>query len=183
VFSDGLVNPSLIADVGTGSGVLAVTLALRFPGCLIVGSDISMEALAIASGNRLRHQAENLELVAGDLLEPFMAGRAGFDGMVANLPYVPSREIQDLQPEVSEGDPRLALDGGPDGLRLVERFLGSAGSLLLGGGFLALELGTEQTGPVRDAMTAAGIWKDVSILDDLTGRPRFVTARKRDGGI
>lgn len=178
LFSEGLGNPSLIADVGTGSGVLAVTLALRFPECLIVGSDISIEALALASRNRLRHRAENLQLVAGDLLEPFISGRAVFDGMVANLPYVPSGEIQGLQPEVSKGDPRIALDGGPDGLRLVERLLDSAGSLLAGGGFLALELGTEQTGPVRDGMAAAGLWEDVSIEDDLTGRPRFVTARR-----
>jgi release factor glutamine methyltransferase len=158
---------------------MAVTLALQHSRALVIGSDISPSALALADMNRCRYAAANLLLVAADLLEPFAPHRASFDGIVANLPYIPSGQIDGLQPEVSRGDPRLALDGGPDGLATVMRLLVSVHCIMKDNGLLALELDPEQTDKVRRTLEEQGSWMSVTVHDDLTGLPRFVTARRR----
>ncbi|MBN2586750.1 MAG: peptide chain release factor N(5)-glutamine methyltransferase [Candidatus Fermentibacteraceae bacterium] len=178
LFVRGLHDPGLLLDAGTGSGVVAVTVALTFPAALVIGSDVSREALSLAVRNRDRYGACNLLLVMGDLLQAFRPGGTALDGIVANLPYVPSREIDDLEPEVSMGDPRLALDGGDDGLDLVREFLASAHLYMRDGGLLALELDTEQVRPVHGMLKECGYWTSTSMHEDLTGRDRFVTARR-----
>ncbi len=178
-FVGGLHDPGLLLDAGTGSGVVAVTVALTFPAALVIGSDVSREALSLAVRNRDRYGAGNLLFVTGDLLRAFRSGRTAFDGIVANLPYVPSRQIEDLEPEVSRGDPRIALDGGGDGLDLVRKLLASVHLFLGEGGLLALELDTEQVRPVCGMLMEYGHWASTLTHEDLTGRERFVTARKK----
>lgn len=179
----GLNDPEYLLDAGTGSGVIAVSLALEFPRAAVIGLDVSPAALVLAGENRGIHGAFNLHLVAGDLTDPFMTAEGVFDGIVANLPYIPSTDIDGLQPEVRNGDPVLALDGGEDGLELVDRLLSSAPSLLKRNGLLALELDPRQTGQVYRRLTDDRKWTDAAIHDDLSGRPRFATARRMDGFV
>ena len=167
-----------LADVGTGSGALAVTLALELDGAQVVASDRSVAALAVARANASRHAVgARLRWVAADLL----AGLVGpFALIVANLPYVRRSELESLAPEVRYHEPRLALDGGPDGLALNRRLLASARRCLLANGALLLEMGEEQ-GPAlrceaRDTFPGA----DVAVLKDLAGRDRVVRVVGRE---
>ncbi|MCK4806531.1 MAG: protein-(glutamine-N5) methyltransferase, release factor-specific, partial [Candidatus Aegiribacteria sp.] len=99
------------------------------------------------------------------------------DGIIANLPYIPSDQIHDLEPEVRNGDPLIALDGGAYGLDLVSSLTASAPAVLRKGGVLALELGREQVETVSGILEKDPLWEDVSAYNDLAGRPRVVTAR------
>lgn len=179
IFSRDLSEPEYLLDVGTGSGVIAISLALEFPRAVVIGMDVSLSALRLARENRGIHRALNFHLVAGDMTDPLMAAAGIFDGVVANLPYIPSQEIEKLQPEVRKGDPFIALDGGEDGLKLVNRLLSSAPLLLKRNGLLALELDPVQTGSVYRKLTDERRWTAAAIHDDLAGRPRFATARRK----
>ena len=132
----------LVIDVGTGSGAIACTVALQAPEARVVGVDLSADALAVADANRRRlGLADRVRLVRGDLLA-WLGGPA--DLIVANLPYLPSGRIAQLQPEVAHFEPRMALDGGSDGTELVRALLAGAGHLVRPGGTLLLELDPEQ---------------------------------------
>jgi release factor glutamine methyltransferase len=164
-----LPTPRII-DVGTGSGAIAVALAVKLPQACIVAADISWEALVIARANAQRHGvAERLSFVLADLLE----GLAGpFDAIAANLPYINREELAAL--EVGRWEPLVALDGGPDGLDMVRRLLQQAPSRIAPGGLLVLEIGSDQGARAaalcRDAFPLAR----VSILPDLAGRERVI---------
>jgi len=166
--------PSRLLDAGTGSGVIGISLALEFPDSLVAGTDVSMEALRLAAVNRERLSAGNFLPVLCDLAGPF-SPRTPFDGIVANLPYVCTGELDGLEPEVRDWDPRAALDGGPDGLDLVRRLVSSAPPLLVPGGILALEIDPSQAHVVVDLLGRAG-WSEVRVLPDLSGRDRIITA-------
>lgn len=182
IFMKGLSNPQYLLDLGTGSGVLAVSLALEYPEATVIASDLSAEALKIAIRNIRSAGADNVHPLRMDMLEALNHETACFDGIVANLPYVPSEQLPSLQPEVRDGDPWIALDGGSDGLRLVSILIGSAPVFMRDQGFIALELASGQVDMVAVRMSESASWKDVKTHRDLTGRKRFVTA-KRDGGI
>jgi release factor glutamine methyltransferase len=173
-----LLSPSYILDVGTGSGVIAVSLALEFPAAVVIGTDISREALTISRRNRKLFGAENLSFIGTDLLKAFGRDSRVFDGVIANLPYIPSSQIRDLEPEVRDGDPLVALDGGTDGLELVSELIDTVPGILREGGVLALELDREQVMTVSDILTRDPLWSDVKTLRDLAGRLRVVIARK-----
>jgi len=173
-----LEKPRLLLDAGTGSGILAASLALEYPSALVIGTDISLAALTIAKCNMIRHGIENVQLVGADLLKPFRAGAARFDGVIANLPYIPSLEIETLEPEVSFGDPRIALDGGIDGLDLVRILLEQVPSMLKRNGVLALELASDQVPIVEEWLSNSNSWCCVESANDLTGRRRIVLAGK-----
>jgi release factor glutamine methyltransferase len=165
-------TPSLtIVDVGTGCGAIALALATRLPSVQIIATDISPAALALARGN-----AEGLGLTSsvrflcGDLLAPL---EQPVDIVVANLPYVRSAEWESLPVEIRCYEPREALDGGPDGLRLIERLLRQAPPLLRSRAALLLEIGYEQ-GPSVVALAtdvfpqaAIEVKKDLASLDRL----------------
>ena len=157
-----------IADVGTGSGALALALAKERPEAQIFATDVSPDALAVARAN-----AERLGLAVtfleGDLDEPLTPG---FDLIVANLPYIPTGEIAGLSADV-RSEPHLALDGGADGLGLVRRLVEKAPGLLLPGGCLALEIGAGQAGATTDLLAAAGLY-DIRARRDLGGIERVV---------
>jgi release factor glutamine methyltransferase len=137
------------ADVGTGSGCIAVALAVNIPDLKILASDLSAEALQLAGDNARRHEVwERLSLVQADLLP--LAGRS-FDLICANLPYIPSRKLKGLK--VSAHEPLLALDGGPDGLDLIRRLLDRAPESLAPDGLLLLEIEASQ-GPASSSWRA-----------------------------
>ena len=168
-----LINPGNgpVLDVGTGSGILALALARRFPALEIVAIDVSEAALAVARKNL--EGAPNVRLVRGDLLEDSsIPARAQL--IVANLPYIPAGEIDGLMREVRH-EPRLALDGGPDGLDLIRRLVAqSAGRTR----FLALELGDGQAAEVKTLCQSAG-YDLIRVLPDLTNRERILVAEYR----
>jgi release factor glutamine methyltransferase len=124
-----------IIDVGTGSGVIAVSLAAELPGARVIATDISMEALKIARKNAQIHQQERITFIQSHLMAPF---NAQFDLICANLPYIPSRMLENL--EVAKWEPQLALDGGESGLDLIERILVQAKMNLTHGGMILLEI-------------------------------------------
>lgn len=160
-----------IADVGTGTGCIAITLATRFPHRHFVAVDISGPALEVARANIHHHQVEaRVQLVQGNLLQAFAS--QPFDLICANLPYIPSRALKDLA--VFDNEPTLALDGGPDGLYLVGQLLGHAHRRLAPGGLLLLEIEARQ-GPTAQSM-ARNIFPQasVSLHKDLAGHDRLV---------
>ena len=161
-------------DVGTGSGVIALTLAAERPGARVQAVDRSPNALSLARENAARlGLAERVEFFQGDLL----AACAGpFDLVAANLPYIPSRDIAGLSREVRH-DPMMALDGGPGGLDLVGRCIQEAFARLVSGGRTALEIGHDQAASVRDLLTAAG-FTSVEIVPDFQSHERFLFAVK-----
>lgn len=159
-----------LLDVGTGSGVIAVTLALANPDATVVATDLSPAALELARENAATLGA-NVEFLEADLLPP---GDARFDVIVANLPYIPSAEIAGLSREVQR-DPASALDGGEDGLDLVRRLVDLAPARLEPISHLLLEIGHDQAAMVADLLTARG-YREVTIARDYPGVERFVLA-------
>ena len=166
--------PPRIADVGTGSGAIIVSLGKRLPGTALYAVDASADALAVARANAERHGVR-VTFLEGDLAEP-LAAFAPFDLIVANLPYIPSAEIATLAPEV-RAEPHAALDGGPDGLDLIRRLVAAAPTLLAPGGALALEVGAGQAATVAAICVAAGL-ADIQQRRDLGSVDRVVSARK-----
>ncbi|MEW6325894.1 MAG: HemK/PrmC family methyltransferase, partial [Nitrospirota bacterium] len=134
-------GPPWFLELGTGSGGVAIALAGAVERAIGVAIDCSADALAVARRNVARHGlAGRIQLMRGDLCAA-LKHTDRFDLIVANLPYVPTSDIAGLQAQVRDWEPRLALDGGPDGLRLIGRLLRTAGPLLSAGGRLMLEIG------------------------------------------
>lgn len=159
-----------IVDVGTGSGCIALSLAAAWPEAEVYAADISDDALALAGENAARlGLAERLKVFKSDLLGEVSGP---FDLVVANLPYIPSGEIAGLQREVQR-DPLLALDGGEDGLVLIEKLITQASAKLNSGGTLAMEYHLSQTEKIVSLLEAAG-FRDIRPVKDYQGNDRFV---------
>ncbi len=161
-----------VLDIGTGSGCLAVTLALEWPQAKVVAVDLSLPALAVAKANARRLQAR-VCLAASDLVEAVVGP---FDLVIANLPYVPDPEIPRLAPEVSRFEPRLALAGGADGTHLLVRLLGDLSHLLVPGGHALLEVGPGQITALEPHWLVAGLQR-VAVMADPAGTPRVLHLR------
>jgi release factor glutamine methyltransferase len=168
-------SPNRIVDVGTGSGCLAIALACAVPSAQVVGTDLSLPALDVARRNAARHGVSGrVTFVQADLLDGLDA-RA--DLIVANLPYVPSREADLLQPEVRQYEPGAALFGGEDGLAVIRRLFSSAAGHLAGDGLLVVEFGFGQEGLLRTSAAGAG-WQVMRIREDLQSIPRVAVVRR-----
>jgi release factor glutamine methyltransferase len=164
----------LVVDVGTGSGCLAIALAKRLPKARVAAVDISAEALAVARRNaELNGVAARIEFLEADLLGFPVEGASL---IVANLPYVRSGDIEGLEPEVRH-EPRVALDGGPDGMALIDRLLPQAFTALKPGGKICLEVGYDQAAKTASRLKKAG-FAGVETRRDINGVERFVGGKK-----
>ena len=167
--------PVAVADVGTGSGCIAVSLAVRLPGARLLATDVSPAALAVADENIRRHGvAGRVRLLSGHLLQPLPYR---VDLIVANLPYVPTGRFDGLQPEVRDYEPRLALDGGPDGTDLLRPLLRQAGAYLRPGGAVMLEIDEEQGCTMAQEARSAFPAASVRVRRDLAGRDRVLVVQ------
>ncbi|OIB04165.1 protein-(glutamine-N5) methyltransferase, release factor-specific [Paenibacillus sp. LC231] len=163
-------------DIGTGSGAIAITLALQEAAWDLLASDISPEALEVAARNA-KHLNADVEFRQGNLLEPF-AGMAP-DILVSNPPYIPAEDIEGLQPEVRDYEPRTALDGGPDGLNPYRIMMEQLPLLSTPPRMIAFELGMGQAGDVAELLRGAGHWKEIVTVPDLAGIDRHVLGISR----
>jgi release factor glutamine methyltransferase len=183
--------PLRIADVGTGSGCIAVALARELPRARIFATDISEAALEVARRNAARHGVEGrIEFLNGDLLEP-VARRAFvtdssavtepaplFDLIVSNPPYIGHREAQGLAREVRDHEPHDALFGGATGLEIYSRLIDQAAPLVRLGGTIVFELGYSSAENVRATFERDVRWSNVLITLDLAGIERVLAARR-----
>jgi release factor glutamine methyltransferase len=194
--------PLQIADIGTGSGAIAVALAVHLPLAEITALDISPEALTIAAANARKHNvAHRIHFLPSDLLAALCHDEAlsdnsalshdealsdnqartessqSFDAIVSNPPYIPESDRTTLHPQVRDHEPAAALFAGPDGLDLYRRLIPQASAALKPNGLLALEIGHGQ----REALAALlQTWHEVSFIDDLQQIPRIALARKSE---
>lgn len=164
-------------DFGTGSGCIAIALAVKCPEARVVGLDASADALAVAGENAARNGVSGrIEFRCGDGFSALPAD-ARFDLIVSNPPYIPSAEIASLEPEVRDFDPRRALDGGPDGLDFCRLLATQAAPYLKSGGRIMLEFGGGQADAVREIFEAQK-WIVEAVKEDYTQRPRILIARR-----
>ncbi len=172
-FSQGV--PLAIADIGTGSGAIAVAIAHALPQARIAAIDISWSALAIAKRNaELNGVVDRIEFLQGDLLSP-IAGRR-FSIIASNPPYVPLADWDTLSTEVRDYEPHSALFAGSDGLDIYQRLIPTARDLLVPEGWLVMEIGYKQLSAVHKLLSASG-YSDAHFLEDYRGFPRIVTGR------
>ena len=162
-----------LLDMGCGSGVLGLTLAAARPGWDVTLADVSPDALALAAENAAMLEITNASFLETDL---FSAIDGGFDGIVANLPYVPESERTAMAREVLH-DPALALFSGADGLDLIRRFIPQAFHQLVPGGWLVMEIGHDQASQVAGFLQASG-FSEIEVKHDLSGIARFPFARR-----
>ena len=162
-----------LLDMGCGSGVLGLTLAVARPGWDVTLADVSPDALALAAENAAALEITNASFLESDL---FSAINGTFDGIVANLPYVPEAERATMAREVLH-DPALALFSGADGLDLIRRFIPQAYQHLNPGGWLVMEIGHDQASQVAGFLQTSG-FAEIEVKPDLSGIARFPAARR-----
>ncbi|MGB6877219.1 MAG: peptide chain release factor N(5)-glutamine methyltransferase [Candidatus Acidiferrales bacterium] len=167
-----------IADIGTGSGCIAVALAHELPGAEILATDISSAALEIARRNAERHSvSERIRFVECDLLDAAAAEGRRFDLIVSNPPYVAQAEASQLPKEVREHEPSQALFGGATGTEIYARLIAEAAQHLRSGGLLVLEIGYGALEGIRPIFDNAS-WKEIRVTNDLAGIPRVISAER-----
>lgn len=167
-------GPLRVLDLGTGTGAIAITLALEIPSLTVDAVDLSEAALALARENVAALGAESrVTLHHGSLYKPI--GEARYDLIVSNPPYIPSAECDTLMPDVALFEPRLALDGGADGLLVLRTVVAGALAHLLPGASLVVELGHDQ-GPAARALAEAAGFPAVSVTLDYARLDRVLTA-------
>ena len=165
-----------IADIGTGSGAIAIALAHSLPEARIFATDLSPEALAIAMKNARRNRvAECITFLEGDLLAP-LAGEE-FQIIASNPPYVPLADCDSLSVEVRDFEPHSALFAGDDGLEIYRRLIPCARELLVSGGWLVLEIGYGQRAAIASLLDPAG-FREVDFVPDYQGIARVAVARR-----
>lgn len=168
------------ADLGTGSGAIAIGLAASFPDAFIHAVDSSPAALAVAQENVTRcGLGARICLYEGSWWKPLRAMRGAFSGMVSNPPYIPHNMLASLQPEVTRHEPHSALDGGSDGLDELRILVATAPTYLRPGGIWLVEMMVGQGSAIAKLLAAQGQYEKIQILPDLTGRDRFVLAYRR----
>jgi len=168
-------GPAPVADLGTGSGAIAIAVGAQRAAASIVATDVSPDALEVARANAERHGlGGRIEFRLGDwfaALDP----RARFDAILSNPPYVATADLEAAMPEVREHEPRLALEGGPDGLACLRRLVAGGASWLRPGGWLIVEIGAGQRPAVEALAEAAGTYETIDVKPDYQGMPRVVS--------
>ncbi len=172
-------HPLKILELGSGSGALIISLARAMPGHQYVAVDVSPDAAAITFENaRSLDCVPGVSVVSGSWFDPF-AVDVRFDVMVSNPPYIPTRDIDDLVPEISQYEPRLALDGGQDGLGCIKEILFRAPEHLVPGGVLLLETGFDQCPALESLVKTLPSYEDFQSIKDEAGHHRVVKIKKR----
>ena len=167
---------SRFCEVGVGSGCISVSILHENQTVTAIGLDVSEKALVIAGKNAQRHQvSERLELKPSDVFGALNDEK--FDLIVSNPPYIPRRDIEDLQAEVRRFEPLNALTDGENGLSIIKKIITDAPRFLKPNGFLLMEIGFGQAAAVK-AMFAAKFWQSIEILPDLQNIPRMVKSQK-----
>ncbi|SFH68890.1 [protein release factor]-glutamine N5-methyltransferase [Tindallia magadiensis] len=170
----------LLADIGTGSGAIAISLAHFEPRLRILATDISQEALEIARNNAKQQQVDHqITFLSGDMIEPVKAQGKKLDAIVSNPPYITQEEMKSLPLSVLDYEPKIALDGGSDGLNPYRIIVKEALELLKPGALLAFEMGWKQGEALQALMEQAGL-EHVRILKDLAGKDRAVLGFKKN---
>lgn len=175
-------RPRRIADLGTGSGVIAITLARHLPQWEVWAVDCSAAALTVAQENARRLGAVGIRWLQGDFCQPLLDQGVRVDVVVSNPPYVARPELEQLAVGVRDYEPRLALDGGEEGLDAYRRIIGQLPAVLAPGGFVAFEVGMKQAEAVMGLLQAAG-FHACRAEADLAGVLRFVLARFPDSEV
>jgi len=169
----------LAADVGTGSGAVACAIAHEMRRAVVVGVDVSADAVGLANENvEALGMADRIRLVRGDLLSPFRPD-GSFDIIAANLPYIPASGIRYLPEEIRDYEPRVAMDGGEDGLDVIRRLLYDAHRYIGRGGLVALEVEDTQVDAVTAMMNEKSVYRRIGVDVDMAGFKRVVWAKKR----
>ncbi|HEY9637483.1 MAG TPA: peptide chain release factor N(5)-glutamine methyltransferase [Coleofasciculaceae cyanobacterium] len=169
------------ADLGSGSGAIAIGLADALPTARIHAVDYSADALAIAQLNAQKLGfAERIQFYQGSWWEPLIALKGQLSGMVANPPYIPSNLIPQLQPEVRHHEPHLALNGGNDGLDCIRQLIETAPNYLRPGGIWLIEMMAGQADTVAQLLHQQGSYCQIQIFSDLAGIDRFALAYRRE---
>jgi release factor glutamine methyltransferase len=169
-------RPQKIADIGTGSGAIAIALATHLPLAEITALDISTEALAVATSNAREHNvADRIRFIQSDLLSSLSHEAATFDAIVSNPPYVPQTDRHTLHPQVRDHEPAIALFGGETGLEIYHCLIPQIDMALKPNGLLALEIGHGQRNAIASLLKT---WHNISFINDLQMVPRIALARK-----
>jgi release factor glutamine methyltransferase len=167
-----------IADVGTGSGIIAVCAAKRLENCRVTALDISSAALEVARSNAAEHGVESrIEFLESDLLSAAPGDRR-FDFIVSNPPYIAENEMAGLSRDVREYEPRGALVAGPKGTEIIERLVPQAAERLAPGGWLLIEISPQIDAAVRELIAADGRFEPHPTIKDLAGHARVIQARR-----
>ena len=164
-----------IADIGTGSGAIAVTLASHLPRAQLTAVDISDKALAVAKLNAINNGTKNIHFIHGDLLEPLILSPKKYHIIVSNPPYISTQEMQEL-PQNVLNEPHLALEGGRDGLDFYRRLAQEAPKVLSNNGYLIVEIGSSQDEEVKRIFSNNG-FNDLKIYKDFAKLPRVVVGK------
>ncbi len=171
-------NGFLIADIGTGSGCLAIALAKELPEARIYATDISPAALEVARKNAKRHGVENrIQFLEADLMRPLPCDSGAFELFVSNPPYIPRRDAPTLAREVREHEPAIALYGGEEGYELYGSLIALAARHLKPGGIFVAELGHDSLPAVQPLLDSSD-WTAVGVTNDLAGIPRVIAAER-----
>lgn len=165
-----------VVDVGTGSGAIALSIAQERPDAAVLAIDVSPDALAAAEANAVTAGLTNVAFARGDVLGPAQDFRP--DVILSNPPYIPSRECETLMPDVRQFEPRLALDGGADGLVIIRKLVAQAGALLPVGGALLFEIGHDQGEAAAALVQVDGRFAEVAVVKDYGGKDRVVRAAR-----
>jgi release factor glutamine methyltransferase len=170
-------NKTAALDFGTGTGCIAIAVAAKCPSAKIIGTDISTDTLALAEQNAIANKvAERIEFLQGDGFAA-IAADSKFDLIISNPPYIPTAEIETLQPEVRDFDPRAALDGGADGLDFYRRISAEAKSFLKPDGKIILEFGDGQADAIKKIFEGEK-WIVEAVKEDYSQRARILIAHK-----
>ena len=173
--------PSVL-ELGTGSGAIAISLAKEVKSIFFVATDLSGDALMVAKENAEQAGvSDKIGFVKGDLLQPFHQGES-FDLILSNPPYLSDSEIRDLSREVRDHEPLIALKGGKDGLEFYQRLISQIPSYLKRGGWLLLEVGSNQAPSVSEMIETGGGFEKPERAKDLSGIERVVKAQKVESG-
>lgn len=168
----------IILEVGTGSGAIAVSLAKNRPNWQIFATDISEEALQVAEENAHRHEvSDQITFLHGDLFEPLAGRTEKFDWIVSNPPYIPAARIPTLTPDIKDYEPRIAIDGGADGLDIIRRLIADAPSFLTTAGKLAFEMDDTHSETVRKLIDEKTEYADYEVIKDYADIDRVVVAQ------